>query len=75
LKQFTQRGLAVTRIADRQIEHEAEEFSLVVIGNAALGAAVVVKSLKPRAKAGVFGGLRQVCGTMLEFTDLRTKIR
>lgn len=66
---FAERRLAMTGIAHREVEHDTEQLALVVIGNAALGTAVVAIALKPGIEAGLFGGLREVRGAALEFRD------
>src|SRR5215469_7149343 len=57
-------------LTNGEVEHDAEQFTLVVVRDAALGAAVVVVSLKPRVKARNFGRLRETCRTVLELADL-----
>ena len=52
----------MTGVADGQVEDDAKEFAFVVVGDAALGAAIVAVALEPGAEAGLFRGLREVGG-------------
>src|SRR5262249_38680526 len=53
-----------------EVQHDAEEFALVVVRDATLGMTVVVESLKPRIEARGFGRLRKARRTMLKLTNL-----
>src|SRR5262249_31927235 len=60
----------VASVAHGEVERDAEEFSLVVVGNAAFGTAVVLIAFEPGVETGFFCRLRQVCGTAFELGDL-----
>ena len=69
LQDFAQRRLSVAGVAHREIEHHAQQFAFVVVGDAALGTAVVAVALEPGIEARFLGRLREVRGTTLEFGD------
>src|SRR5215469_8472269 len=57
-------------LTNGEVEHDAEQFTLVVVRDAALGTAVVVESLKPCVEARSFRRLCKACWTMLKLADL-----
>ena len=69
MKDIANRGGVVSGLAHLQVEQDAEQVSLVVIGDAARGQAVVVVFFQPRIQAGFFRRLSEMGRTPLQFAD------
>ena len=60
----------MTRLAHLQVEHHPKQVSLVVIGNAALGKAIVIVFFEPCVEAGFFRRLGKMSRPPLQFGNL-----
>jgi hypothetical protein len=60
----------VAGIADCKVKHHAQQFTFVVVRNAALGAAVVAVAFEPCIETGFLRRLREMRRAALEFCDL-----
>ena len=70
MKYIAQRFCSMTCLSHFQIQHHTQEFALVVIGNAALGNAIITVFFQPCVKARLLGRLRVVGRPPLEGGDL-----
>ena len=75
LQDFTKRCLSMALVADREIEQKTQQFSFVVVGDAAFRTAVIIEAFEPRIYAGLFGRLCEVSRTALELGNLVTYFR
>ena len=74
MEDFTNRSGSVRILADLQVEQNAEQVSLVVIRDAAIGQPVVVVLLQPGVEAGFFRRLSKVRGAPLQFGDFASRM-
>src|ERR1035438_6045026 len=73
LQDFAQARCAPAGLAHLKVQHHTEQFAFVVVGDAALGMAVIAVALEPGIEAGFLRRLCEVCRTALKFRDLLTE--
>src|SRR5437879_3724354 len=73
-KQLAQGRLIMTRIAKDEIKQNSQQLSLVVIGNASFGKAVVGIFFQPRVHAGILNRLGSMSRPILQLSNFLRKM-